>query len=124
MRMASAAAWGSGETPGVVEKRPLPQNGEEIDVADKIGDRVHGLVTYNTRMRGLRMGILAGLIWSRRLSTALAAGVMTIRQFRGNGSSHWFPSRLRNRSIRITTRIADWTRRGINAGPGNIGGRW
>jgi hypothetical protein len=33
---------------GMVEKRPLPQDGEEFRVAGKIVDRVHGVATYNT----------------------------------------------------------------------------
>jgi hypothetical protein len=32
----------------VIEERPVPQYREKIDIADEIGDRVHGGVVYNS----------------------------------------------------------------------------
>jgi predicted Zn-dependent protease len=55
----------------MVEKRPLPQDGEEFRVAGKIVDRVHGVATYNTVMRRLRMGIFVLLVFGA-VSTARA----------------------------------------------------
>jgi tetratricopeptide (TPR) repeat protein len=61
-----ARQWGNA---GMIEKRPFPQDRELLGVAGRFHDRVHGLVTYNTRMHRLGLGILAGIV----LATVTAA---------------------------------------------------